>query len=760
MARPDNPLYVALLWHLHQPFYKDLAAGEYWLPWVRLHAIKDYYQMAILAKGFPGLHLNFNLVPSLLEQLEDYAHQGATDRALNLTAKPAKDLSPSEEVSVLSQFFSANWETMIQPYPRYRELLEKRGRRTDGQRWIDARRYFSRQDFLDLQVWFNLAWFNAALRESDPFLRNLVRKGRNFSEEEKLLLLERQREIIRQIIPFYRSLLKEGQIEITTSPYYHPILPLLCDTDVAKESSPDIALPRCRFRHPEDALEQIKMALECHLKHFGEPARGMWPSEGAVSQEMANLVAGAGIQWIASDEEILFRSLGLPLRGEDRARQKEPGLLYQPYSLRVSDRRLDLLFRDHLLSDLISFTYARWDPRQAATDLLGNLRQIKSNLKSHQKEGPFIVPVILDGENAWEYFQDDGKDFLSFLYQGLTSAEDLQTVKISDFLERFPPRREIAKLESGSWINHNFRIWIGHEEDNGAWDLLAQTREDLVALEGVEGGKSGTNRGEGRGKNSGKAWKEIYIAEGSDWCWWYGDDHSSGMDEEFDGLFRKHLINVYEFMGVEVPPRLYLPLLRKRGKMTLSLDSADLMNPSIDGRLTNYFEWLPAGFYDPCKMGDAMHHANPEVKGIYAGFNQEKMFIRVDVEEGLLERNDSSEAFLLIQFLAPSLVQVELQLHQTARRLPARIYEVEAGVGRDSRVDSRKEREVEGLEAAADKIIELAIPVQALRGKDGDEIKFMVVLGRNGKERERWPRSGYLSATVPSEEVVSNFWQA
>ncbi|MDH7498805.1 MAG: glycoside hydrolase family 57 protein [candidate division NC10 bacterium] len=757
MAKSDPPFYVALLWHFHQPFYKDLATGEYWMPWVRLHAIKDYHRMASLARGFPGLHLNFNLVPSLVEQLEDYAHQGATDRALHLAAKPAKDLNPSEEVSILSQFFSANWETMIQPYPRYRELLEKRGRTTDPQREMDARRYFSHQDFLDLQVWFNLVWFNSALRKSDPFLRELVRKGRNFSEEEKLLLLERQREIIREILPLYKSLLQEGQIETTTSPYYHPILPLLCDTEIAKESSPDIVLPRHRFRHPEDALAQIRLAQESHLRHLGVAARGMWPSEGGVSQEMADLVASAGIQWIASDEEILFRSLGLPLRREDRARQKEPGLLYQPFSLRAAGGRLHLLFRDHFLSDLIGFTYARWDPKQAASDLLRSLHQIKDSLRNLPGEGPFLVSIILDGENAWEYFQDDGNDFLSFLYEGLMSGEELTTVKISDFLERYPPRREIARLASGSWINHNFRIWIGHEEDNAAWDFLAQTREDLVALERLEPTASGTKGKEGRNRDPRNAWREIYIAEGSDWCWWYGDDHSSGMDEEFDALFRKHLINVYGFMGVEVPPHLYLPLLRERARASLSLESADLMNPTIDGRLTNYFEWLPAGFYDPCKMGDAMHHGNPQIKGIYAGFNLEKMFIRVDVEEELLEGDASDGTFLRLSFLSPSLVQVELQLDPAADRPCIRIFEVEEGGVEGA---SPKEQGAKGLEAAAERMIELAISLKALKAGAGDEIKFMVVLGTKGRERERWPRSGYLSARVPSEELVSNFWQA
>ena len=268
MEQGDHPLYVALLWHMHQPFYKDLATGEYWLPWVRLHAVKDYYRMASIVETFPDLRINFNLVPSLLEQLEDYAKGSATDRALKLSLKPARDLSLPEKVSLLTSAFSANWETMVEPHPRYRDLLRKRGRIGSEKDWEEAQRYFSMQDLLDLQVWMNLTWFSSTLREADLFLQHLVRKGRDFSEEEKLRLLERQREVINQILPLYKRLLDEGQIEITTSPYYHPIMPLVCDTDVGKEACPDIVLPTHRFRHPEDVQEQIRRGLESFFQHF------------------------------------------------------------------------------------------------------------------------------------------------------------------------------------------------------------------------------------------------------------------------------------------------------------------------------------------------------------------------------------------------------------------------------------------------------------------------------------------------------------
>lgn len=752
MEQVDHPLYVALLWHMHQPFYKDLATGEYWLPWVRLHAVKDYYQMASIVEKFPDLRLNFNLVPSLLEQLEDYAKGSAMDRALKLSLKPARDLNLTEKVGLLASAFAANWETMVEPHPRYWDLLRKRGRIGNEKDWGEAQRYFSVQDLLDLQVWMNLTWFSSNLREADPFLQHLVRKGSGFSEDEKLRLLERQKEVINQILPLYRRLLDEGQIEITASPYYHPIMPLVCDTDVGKEASPDIVLPRHRFRHPEDVQEQIRRGQESFLQHFGRRPQGMWPPEGAVSQEAARLVARAGFRWVASDEEILYRCLGLPSpKGSDKLR-----LLYQPYCLRGTDFELHLLFRDHFLSDLIGFTYARWDPQEAAKDFLRHLSRIRSSLKALRDQGPFLITIILDGENAWEYYKNDGRDFLSFLYEGLTHDRSLRTIRVSDFLERFPPRKEIDVLASGSWIDHNFRIWIGHEEDNAAWDLLSQARDDLVLLKGVPAGEL-MRRG-GAGKDLEKAWDEVYIAEGSDWCWWYGDDHCSGMDEVFDSLFRTHLMNVYHFMGMDPPDRFYTPLLRGRERSDdLTFEPADLVHPSIDGKLTTYFEWLPAGF---CKLtdvgGGTMHRTTSVAKAIHAGFDFDRLFLRIDLEGSLLPKKPNLGISVLVRFLDSHLAQVEAELDAEVRSITARFYEAIPPM-----TNSRKEVQVDGLEAAFRRnILEIAIPFAALKAQAGQFLQFIVILREDGKEKERWPRTRSFRIKVPSHDYQSDFWQA
>ena len=307
---PKPPLNIAFVWHMHQPFYKDLVTGAYVLPWVRLHAIKDYYDMAAILDDFSDIKQTFNLVPSLLEQMEEYVSGEAMDRHLAVTLKQPKDLSQEEKVFILQNFFMANWDTMVHPYKRYNDLLLKRGRFVTLDDIKSVAKRFIDQEFLDLQVWFNLTWFGHLYRTKDPVIRSLFEKGKNFTEEDKSSLIGKQKELMALIIPKYRELQQKKQIEITVTPYYHPILPLLIDTNSAKVALPSIQLPQNRFRHPEDAAYQVNEAVNYMKNHFGEAPLGMWPSEGSVSEEILPIVCGGGIKWIATDEEVLSMSLG------------------------------------------------------------------------------------------------------------------------------------------------------------------------------------------------------------------------------------------------------------------------------------------------------------------------------------------------------------------------------------------------------------------------------------------------------------------
>src|ERR1700757_3758926 len=301
-------LRVVLLWHQHQPFYKNLVTGEYRLPWVRLHALKDYYGMVKLLDEFPQIHQNFNLVPSLITQIQDYVAGSAQDPFLYVAARPARDLRVDERRFALQYLFQANPVNLIGRYPRYRELWERF--RSAGDSPERADKYFQPQDFTDLQVLSQIAWFDEFFL-GEPEIAELLRKGRNFSLEDQKFVIERQREFIKKVLPEHSKAAKQGRIEISTSPFYHPILPLVCDTNAGPPSTLGLPLPQNRFRHPEDAREQLQRGLDLHEKVFGMRPKGVWPSEGSVSEEVLAIAAGLGVQWMATDEGVLGRSTGL-----------------------------------------------------------------------------------------------------------------------------------------------------------------------------------------------------------------------------------------------------------------------------------------------------------------------------------------------------------------------------------------------------------------------------------------------------------------
>jgi alpha-amylase/alpha-mannosidase (GH57 family) len=732
----EKPLYIMFLWHMHQPYYKDPLKGEYLLPWVRLHGIKDYYDMVAILRDFPEIHQTFNLVPSLLEQIEDYTKNKALDKFMHHTLIPADSLTLEEKVFILHNFFLAHWDNMIKVYPRYHELLAKRGYHVTKKELDRTSRYFSKQDFLDLQVWFNLCWFDPLFRERDPFLIGLIKKDKNFTEEEKRLLIEKQMEILELIIPEYKKMEDLGQIEISTSPYFHPILPLLYDTSSARVAMPLVKLPHERFSHPEDVEEQISRAVLYHEKIFGRRSLGMWPSEGSVSQEILPLISKYGIKWIASDEGILSASLGIPFDRDFSGITKNPEILYKAY---LTDN-LSIVFRDHTLSDLIGFVYSKWDPKNAVDDFIARLHKIREGLSVNQ--GDHIVSIILDGENAWEHYRNDGRPFLLYLYERLSSDPLLKTVTMEEYLNNYPPKDRIKTLFSGSWINRNFAIWIGHEEDNTAWGLLSRTRRDLVEY---EGSLPQVNR-----ENVSEAWREIYVAEGSDWCWWYGDEHSTENAAEFDELFRSHLMKIYNLIGKEIPPDLLIPVIKEDRKFRPTVELTAFISPVIDGEVTNYYEWLSSAYLDVSKMGGTMHRAESIISHIYYGFDLKNIFLRLDTTRTLKDPQVSQITFT-IRFLKPGGMTVEINCSPADGTVRAVLV----------REIGNHERHIEGKipTIAAHDIIELALPFSLLNVKELDEVAFIIVVKRDDSELEKWPYKGYFSFNVPTPDFEAIMWQ-
>jgi alpha-amylase/alpha-mannosidase (GH57 family)/carbohydrate-binding DOMON domain-containing protein len=546
----EEPLYLSLVWHQHQPlYYKDPSTGLYQAPWVRMHCAKDYYDMAALLEKYPAVRATFNLTPTLVRQIDDLV-SGARDKAFVLSEKPADGLTTEDKKFILKRFFDANWNTVIPKYPRYAGLLKQRGADSSDSAIEDALNRFTDQDFLDLQVWFNLAWLDPDF-QAEPEIAALLKKGRNFTEQDKRKVLDQHLEIIKMVIPEHVKLQNSGQAEITMTPYTHPILPLIYDSDLAKVCMPYAPLPS-RFSYPSDAVAQVKKGVEFYRAHFGKEPAGMWPGEGAVAQEIVEIVAGEGLKWMATDEEILEKSLGIQLQKDTAGRLLNPEILYKPYVVEQNGKSLAILFRDKVVSDKIAFTYSGLSGEAAAKDILDRLRFVKSELDK-VGGGPYLFSLILDGENPWEYYSDDGKSFLNALYSGLSTDADFQTITPSEFTKKFPPKDKIDNLWPGSWVNHNFDTWIGKPEKNKAWEALLSARR---AVEGADP------------KRAEAAMEAIYAAEGSDWFWWY----DRGVEEVsiFDQMYRNTLASVYQALDLAVPPEIQVPLLVEKKAVPLA----------------------------------------------------------------------------------------------------------------------------------------------------------------------------------------------
>jgi alpha-amylase/alpha-mannosidase (GH57 family) len=722
----DNPLHVAFVWHMHQPYYKDPLSGYYRLPWVRLHGTKDYLDMVEILKDFPSIRQNFNLVPSLLEQLIEYSEGSAKDLYLEISGKNAKELSEDDKIFILENFFLAHWDHMIKPFPRYYELLVKRGTHVIKRDLVRAAKYFTDNDFLDLQVFFNLSWIDPLFREKDPFLRMLSGKGHSFTEEEKALLLGKQLEIVGRIIPTYKEMASGGQIELSFSPFYHPILPLLCDTDTARVAMPNVRLPRQRFLQPEDADAQIRMGIEYFEKVFGFRPSGMWPSEGSVSEDVVRIAARHGVRWLATDEGILSNSLNKRLR-DNSGNLTGPDLLYRAYTY----EGVSLVFRDHVISDLLGFVYSQWDPRKAAEDLINRLRTIRNSLHG---DTPRLVSIILDGENAWEHYKNDGRDFFLYLYEGLSREERIKTTTVSGFINEFGGRDRLERIFPGSWINSNFGIWLGHEEDNLAWDYLGETRDKLQEIQKQNPSLDTT-----------AAWKALYVAEGSDWNWWYGDEHSTETQEDFDELFRFNLMKVYKEIGRDVPPQLFVPILRHDRGVSPTLLIRGFIKPKIDGLVTSYYEWYQGAQLDVKKSGGSMHKSESLISTVYYGFNKDTLFLRIDPKIPFAEFEGDIEFLIITSRPADIKIAYPVKGDKKAAELFEKTNE-----------EWKKVKEIS--EIAALDVFEIGVSFTDLKAREKDEINLFISIRKGGEEVERCPWRGHISVIVPTEDFEALMW--
>lgn len=616
-ADPDI-LYVNLTWHQHQPLYfKDPDTGVYTRPWVRVHATKSYYDMAALLAEYPDVRATFNLTPVLLRQLEDFEN-GAKDIYWVLAEKPVSQLTQDDKRFILERFFDANYTNIIGRYPRYNELLQKRGG-ASGPEIARALETFTEADFRDLQIWFNLAWFDPSHLAQEP-LASLVAKGRNFAEADKAVVFAEALRIISQVVPIHRELQDRGQIEVTTTPYAHPILPLIYNTDLAANGDPSAELPD-RFSYPNDAIAHLARSVEIYEAKYGRAPRGLWPAEGSVGEDIVRIVHDAGFGWMASGEHVLARSLGLDgFTRDGRDVVNEADALYRPYYVEAGEgERVAIVFRDLRLSDLIGFEYSQVDPEQAARDLITRISHVRERLEEQGAEGPHLVSIILDGENAWEHYPNDGIEFLNALYRNLSETEWLQTTTVSEYLELFPEQRDIETLHWGSWFSPDYATWIGEPEETEAWNYLGRVRRHLAQYD-IAGRRETTP------ERLAAALDSMYLAEGSDWFWWYGADQDSGVDEYFDLAFRSLLKEVYLALGDEVPDFLDVPIIPARPASPVRGVQA-VVTPTIDGR-TSGAEWDQAGYVR--EVGGVQARGADYVEGVAYGFDASNLYFRID----------------------------------------------------------------------------------------------------------------------------------
>ncbi len=706
---------LAILWHMHQPVYLDPATGTPVLPWVRLHAARSYYDMAKVLARHGGARVHVNFVPALLDQL-DAATTGTRDRFLDMTERPAADLSAAEREWILANFFSVDPETQIRPLPRYRELLVRRGedgRRADVSR---AARTFSAGELRDLQVLFNLAWTGFSLREEDPALRALLAKGRGFTEADKEAVLASHSRAVAAIVPLWRALSEAGQVELTATPYYHPILPLLVDSDCASEALPGHPLPE-RFAHPEDAREQVRRARDSHARRFGHAPSGMWPAEGAISRAAAGVFAAAGTNWIASDEGVLFRSLPA---------ETPRSALYHPWRLSTDGGEIDIVFRDRTLSDLVGFAYQKAPPREAVADFLARVAAIGAG------EAP-LACVILDGENPWEHYPESGREFLDRLYDGIEAGErGVTPVLLSRRLAR-GDAQPLPRLHAGSWIEASFRIWMGHAEDRAAWNLLRGVRAKWEAARAA--GLPADRLQE--------AYDQILIAEGSDWFWWFGDDFTTENAAEFDGLFRGRLSAACRLLGVQPPQQLSAPISGQASRRAADGGNPRppeaLLHPAIDGRVTVFGEWTGAGEASGVSPLSSMARTEPFIR-LRWGFDLENLFLRMDPAPPGPQAGAAADGIELL---------VEGPLGSRTVRFSLR--------------RGPPGPEVTGSpaagESAFEEIFEARVPLSTLGARAGDTLHLQVRAFDGAIEVQRLPAGGAIATEVPGPDFEGVHWR-
>lgn len=732
---PGDQLYLVLMWHQHQPLYPKDEAGVVSRPWTRVHATKDYYDMAALVSQYPDLRVTFNLTPVLMRQIEEF-NNGTRDLYWVMTEVAADELTDDERMFILDRFFDTN-AGIVARFPRYQELIEKRDRPNS----------FTTTEVRDLQVLFNLAWTDPSFLAVEP-LATLVEKGRNFSEEDKATVLTEHERIIAGVLPLHSELWESGQIEVTTTPLAHPILPLIADSSLAVVGDPTGLQPVNRFRQLPDAVDQVVFGLDEAERLLGRRPVGMWPGEGSVAQLVMPVFASSGVEWVATGEDVLAKTLDIgsfTRDANDLVEQAET--LYSPYEAQTTGNGVGMFFRDVVLSDRIGFEYSGSDPNVAAGDFMTRLGDINNALDAADVDGPKVVSVIIDGENAWEHYENDGIDFLNALYSRLSNSDFVETITPSELLAKFPSApAPLPDVFPASWFQPNFATWIGEEEEARAWDYLFRTRADFGVAE---------RSGEYEESAVAAAYQTMLFAEGSDWFWWYGSDQESGDDGYFDGAYRELLGQVYDGLGIERPAFVSIPII-PLPTVEPEYGVTELTSIEIDNDLATG-DWDMGARYE-FTGGDL-------VESIDYAFDTEFLYLRVLFEREVL--GDSNVAFDLYLDIPNAAREYGLSDggsilgFQGTHRLSWTGRDPVSVVGpvvHSGREEDQSIATVAGFNGAG---IELAIPIESLPPIEvGDRIPLRVVETSGGPDGAVLPSPGPGYIQVPEISNVEPILEA
>ena len=671
-----HSLKLCFFWHMHQPDYRD-SSGMMRMPWVFLHAIKDYYEMPWLLNRHKGLKATFNITAPLIEQLNLYKDPLKNDYFLSLWEKHPSELDENARNWLIKICKSTQYETMVKPLPYFDELYHHKN--------------LNDEELIDLEVLFMLAWCGHYLRQENRLVKQLFHKGKNFTQNDKVGLLKTLCAFIETILPFYAKLQKAGVISLSTTPYNHPILPLLLDMNNAKKANSHTTLPADPMSLRDDAIAQVERSILLYEKTFGVKPKGFWPAEGAVDEESLGIYKEKGLSWIATDEEILFHSL------DDKTRSR----LYRPYRY----KGMTIGFRDHSLSDLIGFNYRFKSGKDAVDHFMHVLEPIAGTEDA-------TVFVILDGENAWEFFENNAYDFFTTLYNRFSTTAWCQTCTM-DEVSQSKKQGILKKLSPGSWIHGNFDTWSGHPEKNRAWELIYQTKRDVAKYAGVIPDETAE-----------KIKFHFLASECSDWFWWYGDDHVTEYGLEFDTLFRGHLIAVYHLLNISPPADLFVTILSRANTVPFLVKPRAAISPSIDGKQKTFFEWIGAGSIDETKFYSTMDKARGPIDKILYGQDDDTVFIAFKGD---------------IASLSDPLLKFELIIEETGEHVV---------------FSMQRSSEVDGIKFRIDKEIELSIPKKRFSTDSTVHLHFEIVKGSDIIQT----LPGYGALSIDVNESYEEHW--